>query len=361
MEREVRAYRSHLLIVGGILLLASSHWLIAKPDKHLNNLLYNLNFIPILMSGMLLGWQMACFATVLTLAAEIPHLWTFWPDDETYRLDQVFETLASGVAGVVVGLLAKRERRQRQKLEAATRELEAVNQELRTNLERLAKAERMYAVAQLSASLAHEIRNPLASISGAAGILKRGHANRENVHECLEVIEKESQRLNKLLTNFLEFARPRTPRLQSTDLAAIIDSTITLARHSGAAPEIDFQRKIHAPLPEVECDPEQIKQVLFNLLMNAMQATGRGQVTVEAYACDGAAFVRVNDQGKGIPKEQEDRIFEPFFTTKPDGTGLGLAIASKILEQHGGRLTAENRPGEGLTMVVQLPLARSTV
>ena len=101
--------------------------------------------------------------------------------------------------------------RHRAELEETTRELAQVNQELRDNLERLAKAERMYAVAQLSASLAHEIRNPLASISGAAGILKRGNASTQNVQECLEVIEKESTRLNKLLANFLNFARPRAP------------------------------------------------------------------------------------------------------------------------------------------------------
>ena len=124
------------------------------------------------------------------------------------------------------------------------RELAAVNQEMRDNLERLTKAERMYAVAQLSASLAHEIRNPLASISGAAGILKRGNASAENERECLEVIEKESNRLNKLLANFLNFARPRAPRFQPTDLAAVIDSTIALARHSGEASGMEFRRTI---------------------------------------------------------------------------------------------------------------------
>ena len=91
----LRDHRSQkLLLVGGILLLAFSHWFIGGPDKHLNNLLYNLNFVPILVGGMLLGWRTAVFATVLTLAAEMPHLWLFWPNDETYRMDQIFETLS---------------------------------------------------------------------------------------------------------------------------------------------------------------------------------------------------------------------------------------------------------------------------
>jgi two-component system sensor histidine kinase HydH len=350
-----------LLMVAGILLLAFSHWLIGGPDKHLNNLLYNLNFIPILVGGMLLGWQTAVLATLLTLAAEMPHLWTYWPHDQVYRMDQIFETFASGIGGVVIGLLASKERRQRARLEDATRELAAVNQEMRDNLERLTKAERMYAVAQLSASLAHEIRNPLASISGAAGILKRGNASAENARECLDVIEKESNRLNKLLANFLTFARPRAPRFQATDLVAVIDSTIALARHSGEARGVEFHRTIEGELPEAQCDSEQLKQVLLNLLMNAVHATGDGSVDLRAYARDGKAFIVVRDEGSGIPKDQEDRIFEPFFTTKPNGSGLGLAIASKIIEQHGGLLTARNSPGKGLTMVLQLPIKRDSV
>jgi signal transduction histidine kinase len=346
-------------MIAGILLLASSHWLIGGPDKHLNNLLYNLNFIPILVGGMLLGWRTAVFATLLTLAAEMPHLWTYWPRDDVYRMDQIFETFASGIGGVAVGLLASKERRQRAKLEHTTRELETVNQEMRDNMERLTKAERMYAVAQLSASLAHEIRNPLASISGAAGILNRGNASAENERECLEVIEKESNRLNKLLAIFLTVARPRAPRFQSTDLAAVIDSTIALARHSGEAAGVEFRRIVDGILPEVQCDSEQLKQVLLNLLMNAVHATGNGAIDLEAYARDNTAFILVRDEGSGIPKDQEDRIFEPFFTTKPNGSGLGLAIASKIIEQHGGLLSARNTPGKGLTMVLQLPVNRN--
>jgi signal transduction histidine kinase len=110
----------------------------------------------------------------------------------------------------------------------------------------------------------------------------------------------------------------------------------------------------------VQCDSEQLKQVLLNLLMNAVHATGKGEVNLQAYTRDGAAFIVVRDEGAGIPKDQEDRIFEPFFTTKPNGSGLGLAIASKIVEQHGGLLTARNAPGKGLTMVLQLPVKRDS-
>src|SRR5215831_8821353 len=241
---------------------------------------------------------------------------------------------------------------------ASGRQPENVYRELRENLERLKKAERLSAVAQLSANMAHEIRNPLAGISGAAGILKRGHANAENVRDCIEIIEKESQRLNKLLTSFLDFARPRTPRLQPTDLREVIDSVIALATHSPGASGIEFRSSIDRELPEVECDSEQLKQVLLNLVINGIQATRQGVVELQAAARGAWAVITVRDEGCGIPPEQRERIFDPFFTTKDNGTGLGLAIASKIVEQHGGTLSAVNAPGRGLDVVVQLPLQR---
>jgi two-component system, NtrC family, sensor histidine kinase HydH len=355
-ELRISSPVSQKLLVGcALVLLALSHWLLGR-DKLPHNLLFNLDFIPILLAAMLFGWQWAVGATVLTLAIELPHLWAYWPGDTAYQLDQIAETVGFGVAGGVVGILAGREREHRKSLEEAGAELARVNRELIDNLDRLTRAERMYAVAELSASLAHEIRNPLASISGAAGILSRGQASPENRQECFDIIQRESQRLNKLLANFLDFARPRAPRFQMTDLVAVMDSTIALARHSGEAEGITFERKVVGTVPEVPCDPEQLKQVLFNLVINAVHATGSGKVELWVGLSGGAAVITVRDEGKGIPKDQEGRIFEPFFTTKSGGSGLGLAIAGKIVEQHGGTLTARNTPGKGLTMELQLPL-----
>jgi signal transduction histidine kinase len=322
-------------------------------------MLYHLDFIPILMAGMLFGWRTSIAATALTIAAEYPLIRFLWWGDWVYVLDQVGEASVFGAAGLVVGLVAERERRHKANLERTTRELEKVYRELQQNLERLTKAERMYAVAQLSANVAHEIRNPLAGISGAAGILKRGHATQENVRECLDIIDKESQRLNKLLTHFLDFARPREPRFQPADLGAVMDSVIAIAKRSAGAGDVEIRREIDGVLPEVQCDPEQIKQVLLNLVLNAIDASHRGPVDLHASARNGAACIKVRDHGAGIPIEQQDRIFDPFFTTKENGTGLGLAIAAKIIEQHGGTLSAENAPGDGVTMIITLPVERA--
>jgi two-component system, NtrC family, sensor histidine kinase HydH len=340
-----------------ILALAVVPWLVPATDVEAHNILHHLNFLPFMAAGMLYGWRGALISTFCAGVLQLPHLLAVWNVARFEASDQIVEMSIFGAAGLIAGFLADRERRHRLNLEKTTLELERVYQELQQNIERLRKAERLYAAGQLSASLAHEIRNPLASISGAAGILKRGHANSEKFHDCLEIIEKESQRLNKLLTQFLEFARPRAPRLQPSDLKEIIDSVTLLAGHS--APFAASQIRIEVPenLPQIRCDPEQLKQVLLNLLINAIQATPEhGLIQLTASAQKKYVVVSIRDQGSGIDPEQRDRIFDPFFTTKENGTGLGLAIASKIVAQHGGALIAESNPDKGMTFRLELPL-----
>ena len=345
-------------IVSGIVVLSILHW-ITPPSKSIHNALFHLDVIPILAAGMLFGWRAATAASLAIAITELPQVWLKWRHELVYFTDQVGELTVFAAAGIIVGYLADRQRRQREELSRTSLELESVYTELRENLDRLKQAERLSAVAQLSASLAHEIRNPLAGLSGAAGILRRGHANPDNVRECVEIIDKESNRLNKLLSNFLDFARPRAPRLQPTDLAAVITSVLVLASHSPGGDAIDFRRTIAEALPEVECDSEQLKQVLLNLVINAVEATGQGVVEIIAAADKTRVTITVRDHGAGIPPALRQQVFDPFFTTKNNGTGLGLAIASKIVEQHGGSLAAASAPSGGMDMVVILPLHRT--
>jgi signal transduction histidine kinase len=352
---------ARLAILSSIPVLVSTHWLYSHPEKQVHNLLYHLDVIPLLLAAMLYGWRTSLLATGLTLGAEIPQLWTLWAHDPTYRVDQIGETIVTGIAGLVIGLLADHGRRQTAELQRQSKQLETMNATLQANMERLKKAERLYAVGQMAASLAHEIRNPLSGIAGAAGILKRGHASMENVEDCCDIIDKESQRLNKLLADFLSFARPRPPRMQPADIVAVIDSVTVLALHSGRAKHIEFRRITPESLPEVVCDAEQIKQVLLNLVMNAVDASARGVVTLRAVLDNEDLVLSVEDEGAGIPDGAEERIFEPFFTTKETGSGLGLAIAAQIAEQHGGAVSAQNIAGKGLRMMLRLPAASTAV
>lgn len=348
------------LIGLNIVVLASLPWFIPASHFLIHNVLHHLNFVPLMVAGMLYGWRGAILFMLFADVVYAPHLYLNWDVNRFDASDQLVELSIFGGAGVIAGLLADRERRQRFNLERTKQELEGVHLQLQQNIERLKKGERLYAAGQLSASLAHEIRNPLASISGAAGILGRGNASAENFQNCLEIIDKESHRLNKLLTNFLDFARPRAPRFQLTDLASVIASVASLAEHATNFREVRLHQQIDGTLPELECDPEQMKQVLINLIMNAVQASpSHGSVWLGGRSSFDRVYVSVRDEGCGIPAEQQDQIFDPFFTTKENGTGLGLAIASMIVAQHGGLLTARKNEGPGMTFQLELPRDRN--
>ena len=351
-----------LLIVALLLCLAAVTLIVPGSDLWAHNILHHLNFLPLMIAGMLFGWRGALLAALLAGIVNAPLIalhWTHWPVDAK---DQIVELSIFSAAGLIAGYLSDRERLQRKHLERTKRELETVYTELRENIANMKKAERLSAAGQLAASLAHEIRNPLASISGAAGILRRGSASPDYIHDSLDIIDKESQRLNKLLTGFLNFANPRPPRPQRADPNAVLASVASLASYTAQVSDVSL---LHTPLencPEIECDPEQLKQVLLNLLINAVEASPPGSV-IELHAAveHGSIAMEVTDRGSGIPEEQAHQIFDPFFTTKPKGTGLGLAISSMIMSQHGGTLTFHKNEGGGTTFRIELPLHKEAL
>jgi signal transduction histidine kinase len=349
------------LIAFLVVALAVVTWMTPPRAVVLHNILHHLNILPFMFAGLFFGWRGAIKTILLASVLQAPSLYRHWFSAPLDAQDQIVELSTFGAAGIIAGFLADRERTQRKQVEATKAELEHVHLELQQNIDRLKKTERLTAAGQLSASLAHEIRNPLASISGAAGILSRGQASPESRGECLEILMKESQRLNKLLTNFLDFARPRLPRLQATDPAAIVQSVTVLAQHAAYTHNVSLELQTQQPSREIECDPEQIKQLLLNLILNAIQATpANGAVLIRSFFQPDRLCIEVCDQGPGIASEAKERIFEPFFTTKENGTGLGLAIAANIATQHQGTLSCRTRQPIGTIFRVELPCSTST-
>jgi two-component system, NtrC family, sensor histidine kinase HydH len=347
------------LIAFLVVALAVVTWLTPPHAVVLHNILHHLNILPFMFAGFFFGWRGAIKTILLAAVLQAPSLYRHWFTAPLDAQDQIVELSTFGAAGIIAGLLADRERMQRRQVEATKAELENVHLELQQNIDRLKKTERLTAAGQLSASLAHEIRNPLASISGAAGILSRGQASAESRAECLEILMKESQRLNKLLTNFLNFARPRLPRLQPTESTAIVQSVTVLAQHAASVRGISLELQEQEPAREINCDPEQIKQLLLNLILNAIEATpSGGTVLIRSLFKSDRFCIEVCDEGSGIAPEAKERIFEPFFTTKENGTGLGLAIAANIAAQHQGSLSC--RPGQPAGTIFRVELPCST-
>jgi signal transduction histidine kinase len=345
-----------ILIVVSVILLATFTWFAPPHAVVLHNVLHHLNILPFMLAGMVFGWRGALKTALLATVLQAPSIHRHWYRAPLDAQDQIVELSTFGAAGVIAGLLADRERMQRRRVEDTKVELERVYTELRQNIEQLKKTERLTAAGQLSASLAHEIRNPLASISGATGILARGQASPAARAECLDILAKESQRLNKLLTNFLDFARPRLPRMQAASPSEIVQSVVALAQHSASEQQVTLEIQTEAHGRDLDCDPEQIKQLLLNLILNAVQATGPGGiVSIRTFFTADTLSIQVADSGCGISSEAQERIFDPFFTTKENGTGLGLAIAANIAAQHGGTLMCRPNIDQGTVFMLELP------
>ncbi|MGC9969566.1 MAG: ATP-binding protein [Bryobacteraceae bacterium] len=324
-----------------------------------HNLFQRLYYLPIVYSAIYFGWRGGLAASLLSAILYIPHILMAWHHMPDYAMNQYAEIILFFLVGAVTGALADRERKQREKLEAATQQLSKVYRELQDSFEQLKRADRLSAIGHLSASLAHEIRNPLASIEGSTDILEQPHISDEMRQEFLGVIRKESRRLNRLLTNLLDFARPRKPELQLVDPARLIESVTSLVAPTAERSGITLERRVPPSPPHVQCDPEQLKQVILNLTINAIQAmAGGGSIELSVTASDGNVRISVRDEGPGIPAQDLEKIFDPFFTTKENGTGLGLSVAHQIVTQHGGAITAEPNPDRGMTFSIVLP-ARS--
>lgn len=322
-------------------------------------LIQRLFYVPVVYAGLYFGWRGGLSAAVFAGLTYLPRILATWKLHPSYSVNQYAEVALFCVAGVVAGLLADRERKRKRTLQETAEQLSRVYGELQDNFERMKRAERLYALGQLSAGLAHEIRNPLASIEGAAAVLLRERPSEERRLEFLQIIQKECRRLNRLLTNFLHFAKPREPEFANIQVEQILDSVIALAEHAIRRNQIVFRKEVHDDLKELECDSEQVTQILLNLTINAIQAMpSGGEIVLAARRQDGNAVIEVQDQGTGISQKDLEKIFDPFFTTKETGTGLGLPVAHQIAARQGGALTAARNRDKGMTFSLEIPLSR---
>ena len=221
------------------------------------------------------------------------------------------------------------------------------------------RSERLATVGQLAAGIAHEIRNPLASISGSIELLRQGPAASDDDRTLMAIVHREIQRLNVLIGDLLGYANPRPPQPVDFDLGVMVEETLQVARGEQAFAAVDMVMEVDRPLP-IHADPAKLRQVLWNLLRNAADAASLGgkHVHVDARHSLEATTIVVSDDGPGIAPDQLARIFDPFFTTKAEGTGLGLATCHAIVAEHGGHIDVASEPGKGTRLVVSIPRQR---
>ncbi len=223
--------------------------------------------------------------------------------------------------------------------------------------EQVLRAERLASLGEIMAGVAHEIRNPLTAIKGFVQYLQVADTETER-KEYMPVIIKEVDRVNRVIETLLYFSRDCKANYKPMDMNDLIEETLVLVKNTGTRHRLEFKLQLAAALPWIEGDAEQLKQVLLNLLINAVQAIpDQGTIAIETWQEQaGAVQVRITDTGPGIDEAELSKIFDPFFTTKAAGTGLGLAVVQRIMNAHNGRLDIQSEVGQGTAVTLEIPV-----
>ncbi len=239
-------------------------------------------------------------------------------------------------------------------------DVDATKNRLEASQEHLMQSEKWAVVGKLAAGMAHSVRNPLTSVKMRLFSIGRSMNMSETEKEDFEVIYEEIRHIDTIVQNFLEFSRPPKLKMQDVHLSEVVETTLQLLRHRMESYGITVEVKKAEASPMVHADPEQLKEAMVNLLVNACDAMREGGKIIieeEAHKGDGEgadAVIRISDTGPGIPESVREKVFQPFFSTKEEGTGLGLCISARIIESHGGALDFTSEEGVGTTFIIKL-------
>lgn len=331
-----------------------------------HDVLRRLYYLPILFGAFSGGVRGGISVSVFASLIYFPHAFlSIVARDPGDALEKGLEIVLYNIVAVVAGLLVDRERREREKQERLARQLSHSLEEQRRIESQLIRAGRLGALGELTAGIAHEIKNPLHAMKGTAEILRDAIAPDSPEHRMLDIHMEEIDRLGQTAERFLTFARPAPSDRRPLDLRQVVERVASLvetqARREGV-------RTAVAPYagegpPVVMGDADQLTQLLLNIAINGVQAmAGRGGGTLsfsvfpERQGGKGYVSVGLRNDGPPIPDDQRERIFDPFYTTKDGGTGLGLSICSRIADQHDGFLSVRNLPeGKGVEFTLSLP------
>jgi signal transduction histidine kinase len=333
----------------------------------INSIYYPIYYVPVVTAAIYYGPG----ATLLwTTFASLAYCSYLPPALQEYQLTPAGQaTLAVRIlffflAAMLVNRFVSENRRQMQRYQAVSEDLAESNRRLQQAQADARRAERLAALGQLSAGLAHEIRNPLGVIKGSAEMLTQKVGESPAIAaELAGYISSEVNRLNALVTRFLEFARPSRLEVQVVEVAAIVDRALESVRAQFPDAAVTVEKRYAAELPAIQADEQLCEQIFVNLILNAYQSMlpegGKLGLTISAAAADGRPGVEiaVDDTGPGVPEELREQIFNPFVTSKQDGVGLGLAIVAKIVDDHRGTIHLETECGHGACFRVFLPAA----
>lgn len=345
-----------LSIAALIIFITLFHFLTPTSKIYLHEIYQRLYYVPIIMASLWFSIRGSLIVSLSTSIAYFFHIWFQWHFMPRYSFNQYAEILIFNVVAIIISTLTKREKIQHQKYVDAHLQLQEAYKKLQQAYESVRQSERLAVMGELSASIAHEIRNPLASIKGSIDIISEGIKPDESKYEFVNIIKKEIDRLTKLTTEFLAFAKPEVPNKILISINDVINSLITLINKHAQKSNVKIETNLSSELPLILIDPQQIKQALMNILLNAIQAMEEGgTVKIDTNKDSSNVIISITDQGPGIPEEMLPKIFDPFFTTKTEGTGLGLSISYQLIKQHNGNIIVESS-NKGTVFKIFLPI-----
>jgi two-component system sensor histidine kinase HydH len=356
--------RAFLYLWLPVVAITVAHFGTPTQQEWLHDVLRRLYYIPIIVGAFLFGLRGALLTSAVVTVLYLPHaFWLVGPHahhhgmihaDPTGTANKVLELVLYNVVALVTGLLVEKEQRARRDVEQKMIEMQAMEAQL-------VRAGRLQSLGELSAGLAHEIKNPLASLQAAAAIVADESPESSPRRKMVTILQKEIDRMAALLERFLAFARPGQMTFAKVKLAQLLEQAVALVKPQAEVRRVALQVDAVAPPTVLEGDADKLTQVLLNVLLNAVQFSpegGRVEVRCQEQTMPQGRFavVSILDEGPGIPATDRERVFDPFFSTREQGTGLGLAIASRLMDEHGGYIEVGDPPGKGAELRLAFPL-----
>ncbi len=348
-----------VFLIAGITFL---HYSTTVHADHYHDIYRRLYYIPIVLGGLWFGLRGGVSVAVAVSLLYAPHVLLQWGHHAGLPLEQYLEMVLYNVIGCLTGFLSGKERHLREKYQETAQDLEESYEKLRRQTDMLLKTEeriesaaRLSTLGELSASLAHEIRNPLASIRLVSDNLHDTLGQSAPESEYLDILRKEVERLNSVVEGYLSMTRSQKSKPKEVDINQAIREVLQLVRQPALKKNVTLDLNEGA-IPLVEGEQVQLKQAFLNLALNAIQAMpDGGRLHIETTADPDCLTITFTDNGPGLQAQDPEQIFTPFYTTREKGTGLGLAITRRIIEAHSGTIHALPAEPAGTTFSIQIP------